>query len=210
MEYTAMSVADFTQVLASRAPVPGGGGASALVGAVGVSLGAMVGALTVGKPKYASVEDEMRALCAEADELQSRLLALVEADARGFEPLSRAYGIPRDDPSRATVLEGALREACTAPMDMMRACCRAIDLLGRFADKGSALAVSDAGVGAARRKAALEGASLNIFINTKSMTDRDFASALEAEADKMIAQYGPRADEVYKAVCLKIGRRSNG
>lgn len=210
MEYTAMSVSDFTRALSSRSAVPGGGGASALVGAVGASLGAMVGALTVGKPKYAAVDSEMRTLCAEADELRCRLLALVEADTQGFEPLSRAYGIPKSDPGRAAVLEDALRLACGAPMEMMRVCCRAVELLEYFAEKGSALVVSDAGVGAACCRAALEGASLNVLINTKSMADRDFAASLESEADGMLAQYVPRADDVYKAVCAKLGRRSDG
>ena len=210
MEYTAMSVLDFTRALSSRSAVPGGGGASALVGAVGASLGAMVGALTVGKPKYAAVDAEMRARCAETDDLRCRLLALVEADAQGFEPLSRAYSIPKSDTDRAAVLEDALRGACRAPMEMMRVCCRAVELLECFAEKGSALAVSDAGVGAACCRAALEGASLNVFINTKSMADRDFAAALESEAEGMLARYVPRADEVYQAVRTKLERRSDG
>ena len=87
---------EFVEVLASKAPVPGGGGASALVGAVGTALGNMVGSLTVGKKKYADVEEEMYQLKAKADQLQADLLRLIERDAEVFEPLAKAYGMPRE------------------------------------------------------------------------------------------------------------------
>ena len=110
----------FTEVLSSKAPVPGGGGASALVGAVGSSLASMVGNLTVGKKKYADVEDEVKALMEDAEGIRCELLKLIDADAEAFEPLSKAYGIPKDDPTRAEVMENALVTACTPPMDIAR------------------------------------------------------------------------------------------
>ncbi|NLB29068.1 MAG: cyclodeaminase/cyclohydrolase family protein, partial [Clostridiales bacterium] len=142
MSFVNISATEFVSVLSSKAAVPGGGGASALVGAVGMALGTMVGSLTVGKKKYAGVEADIIALMEKATALQNELLRLVDADAEAFEPLSRAYGIPKDDPDREKVMEDALRTATAVPMDIMRACTRAIDLHVEFAAKGSALAIS--------------------------------------------------------------------
>ena len=96
MGFSTVPCNEFVEVLASKAPVPGGGGASALVGAIGTALGNMVGSLTVGKKKYADVEEEMWELKKKADELQKELLHLIERDAEVFEPLSKAYGMPRE------------------------------------------------------------------------------------------------------------------
>jgi formiminotetrahydrofolate cyclodeaminase len=203
MSFVNISATEFVDVLASKAAVPGGGGASALVGAVGTALGNMVGSLTVGKKKYADVESDIIALQAQADALQKELLYLVDQDAVVFEPLSKAYGIPKDDPTRAQVMEDALKLACSVPMDIMRACGKAVDVIAEFAAKGSALAISDAGVGVAFCEAALRGASLNVFINTKSMTDRAYAAAIEKEADGLLNKYCALADEIYASV---VGR----
>ena len=200
MEFTKRSCEEFVEVLASSAPVPGGGGAAALVGAVGTALGNMVGSLTVGKKKYADVEEEMTALKAKSDELQWELLDLVAQDAVCFEPLAKAYGIPKDDPTREQVLEEATLEACSVPMKIMETCCKAIDVIRVFAQKGSRLAVSDAGCGAACCKAALMSASLNVFINTKSMKDREKAESLNTQANAMLDQYCAMADEIFAEV----------
>ena len=105
MDMTLESCRRFVEVLASDAPAPGGGGAAALVGAIGTALGNMVGSLTVGKKKYADVQDEILALKAKCDDLQKQLLDQVEADDKGFVPLAKAYGIPKDDPNRDKILE---------------------------------------------------------------------------------------------------------
>ena len=104
MDMTMESCRTFVEVLASNAPAPGGGGAAALVGAIGTALGNMVGSLTVGKKKYADVEAEIIALKAKCDDLQTQLMDQVPADAVGFEPLAKAYGIPKDDPNRDQIL----------------------------------------------------------------------------------------------------------
>ena len=162
MGFSTVPCNEFVEVLASKAPVPGGGGASALVGAIGTALGNMVGSLTVGKKKYAEVEEEMYALKAKSDQLQKDLLTLIERDAEVFEPLSKAYGMPRETDEekaeKASVMEIVLKDACSVPMEIMEKCCEAIDVIVEFAAKGSTLAISDAGVGAAFCKAALEGA----------------------------------------------------
>ncbi|MBE6032700.1 MAG: cyclodeaminase/cyclohydrolase family protein [Clostridiales bacterium] len=198
----------FAEALASKSPTPGGGGASALVGALGMALGHMVGALTTGKKKYADVEEDIQALMGRAATLQSELLALIQKDAEAFEPLSRAYGLPKETPEeqkrKEEVMEMALRVAVTVPLEIMEKCCEAIELMKGFADKGSVLAVSDAGVGAAFCKAALEGASLNVFINTKAMKDRDYAEELNDRADHLLKRYTALAEDVFKGVYYRL------
>lgn len=200
MDMTTASCREFVTVLASDAPTPGGGGAAALVGAIGTALGNMVGSLTVGKKKYADVEAEIVALKAECDNLQTQLLDQVQADAEGFAPLAKAYGIPKDDPNRASVLEAATVAACAVPMHIMELCCKGLDAVAVFAAKGSRLAVSDAGCGAAILKAALQAASLNVFINTKTMTDRAAAEEMNRKCLDMLDTYGKRADEIFESV----------
>lgn len=198
------TVTSFTEVLASPAPVPGGGGASALAGAIGIALGDMVGELTVGKKKYADVEEDVKALMVRAQSLRRKFLDLVDGDAEAFAPLAKAYGIPKDDPDRERIMEEALNTACGVPMEIMRACAEAIGIIAEFAEKGSRLAVSDAGCGAVLCKAAMQAASLNIYINTKSMKDRETAKALEEEADRLLAEWPPRADAIYAGVMQSI------
>ena len=199
---------EFVEVRASKAPGPGGGGASALVGAIGTALGNMVGSLTVGKKKYADVEEEMYELKGKADALQKELLHLIERDAEVFEPLSKAYGMPRnteeEKAEKARVMEIVLKDACSVPMEIMERCCEAIDLIEVFAEKGSTLAISDAGVGATFCKAALEGASLNVFINTKSMKNREYADELNKKADEMLSVYTKKAEEIYQSVAARL------
>ena len=199
-DYTRNSCREFVAALASSAPVPGGGGAAALVGAVGAALGNMVGALTVGKKKYADVEAEIVALRQKCDALQAELLDQVRADAEGFEPLARAYGIPKDDPGREAALEAASVAACEAPLRIMALCGEAIEAIAVFAEKGSRLAVSDAGCGAAICRAALQSASLNVYINTRTLRDRAAAAALNDRAGAMLSRYVPMADAIYEGV----------
>ena len=208
MGFTQNTCEEFVEVLASKAPVPGGGGASALVGAIGTALGNMVGSLTVGKKKYADVEEEMWELKAKSDKLQAELLRLIERDAEVFEPLSKAYGMPRateeEKAEKARVMEIVLKDACSVPMEIMEKCCEAIDIIVEFAAKGSALAISDAGVGVAFCKAALKGASLNVYINTKSMQNREYAEELNAKCDAMLEKYTKIADEVFDSVLGRL------
>ena len=202
--FTDKTITEFMDELASNAPVPGGGGASALMGAVGISLGDMVGELTTGKKKYADVEEDIQRLMKEAKEIKDEFLRLIDADAEAFAPLARAYGIPKDEPGRDEIMEEALKNGAAVPMDIMRTCGRALDIIEEFAEKGSRLAVSDAGCAAASCKAAMQAASLNVFINTKSMKDRAHAEALNAEADQLLAKYTVLADKIFDSVAGKL------
>ena len=200
MDMTLATCREFVKVLASDAPAPGGGGAAALVGAIGTALGNMVGSLTVGKKKYADVQDEIIALKAKCDELQKQLLDQVEADEVNFLPLAKAYGFPKDDPTRDKVMEEATIIACSTPMKIMELCCEAIEAIKVFAEKGSRLAVSDAGCGAVCCKAALQSASLNVFINTKSLKNRPIAEEMNKKANDMLDKYCAMADAIFTNV----------
>ena len=209
MGFSTSTCTEFVEVLASKAPVPGGGGASALVGAVGTALGNMVGSLTVGKKKYADVEDEMYELKSKMRSVTERLpFVLIERDAEVFEPLSKAYGMPKETEEekaeKARVMEIVLKDACSVPMEIMEKCCEAIELIVEFGAKGSKLAISDAGVGAAFCKAALQGASLNVYINTKSMADREYAEELNKKADAMLEKYTKIADDTFNSVLGRL------
>lgn len=198
---------EFASVLAAKEPVPGGGGAAALVGALGVALCSMVGNYTSGKKAYAAVEDDVCRMLVKADEVRLRLLELVQEDAEAFEPLSKAYGIPRDDPNRAETIETYTKQACEAPLQMMRQICIAIELLEEMGEKGSPMLLSDVGCGALLCKAALEAASINVFINTKSLHDDDFVRVTEDACDLMLHTYGPRAEVCARQVANRIRQR---
>lgn len=197
------SFPDFVNVLAAKEPVPGGGGAAALAGALGIALCSMVGNYTTGKKTYASVEPDIRRMLDQAQAVRKRLLSLIHEDAEAFMPLSRAYAIPKENPTRAETIEQATKRACDAPLEMMRQVCKAIDLLDEMGQKGSRMLLSDVGCGLYLCRAALEAASLNVFVNTKTLADREFAQTAEAEADQMLSTYVPRAE---KSAAIVYGR----
>ena len=194
------NVDKFLETLASSAPTPGGGGAAALCGAVGIALGNMVGNLTMGKKKYAEVQEDIAALNQRAEALHADFVALIDADAEAFKPLSEAYGIPKDDPKRQEVMEAALLAAVQPPLEIMRKCVKALELIAEYAAKGSALAVSDAGCAAAITRAALEAAALNVFVNTRLMSRRDRADAINEEANVLLSDGCTAAGEIYEEV----------
>ena len=176
-----------------------------LAGAVGTALCTMVGQFTLGKKKYAAAEPEVRALMDRAEGLRKRLLALADADAAAFAPLSAAYAIPRDNPERDAVMERCLRDAAAVPLEILRLSGEALELHREMLDKGSALLVSDVGTGAALCWGALQGAALNVKVNARSMAARDYAAALEQETDALLTRYRPVAEEIYQTVLRRCG-----
>lgn len=208
MELIQRSCEEFLSQLASKAPAPGGGGAAALVGAAGAALGNMVGSLTTGKKKYAAVEEKIQALNAKAETLRKELEALVQEDAEAFAPLAAAYGLPKDTPEQAAdkerVMETALTRAALVPIKIMQKCLEGITLAYSYAVDGSTMAISDAGCAAVLCKAALQAASLNVFVNTKLMTNREFATALEHTAEQLLDAGTSYADEAFHYVNEKL------
>lgn len=199
---------EFLEELSSSAPVPGGGGASAAAGAYAAALGLMVGNLTTGKKKYADVEEEICESMKKLEQLHDKLTRLVDEDAKAFEPLSKAYGMPKETEEqkklKEQVMETALLEACRVPLEIMEVSIEVMELLQVLEEKGSRLAVSDAGVGILFAKTSLEGASLNVFINTRLMKDRQYAEELNQRADAWIARGRTLEQQVYHGVLEKI------
>ncbi len=204
MNFMNESCIEFIDKLSSAAPTPGGGGGSAYVGAVGMALGNMVGSLTIGKKKYADVQEDIITLNDKAKKLQENLIELVRRDAEVFEPLSKAYSLPKDTPQQQEhkdkIMEDALVECCLVPMEIMECCCKAIQLHKEYAEKGTAIAISDVGVGVACCNAALKGASLNVFINTKFMKNRTVAQEFNEKAEGLLKEFCPMADEIFDDV----------
>lgn len=201
------SCIDFSDVLASNAPVPGGGGAAALAGALGVALCSMVGNITKGKKKYENYIPDYERMLNRAEEIRRNLLSLIDEDAKAFEPLQKAYSIPKDDPKREEVMVKVSVDACRAPLDMMKNICDAIELLEEMYEKGSVLLVSDIGCGASLCRAALESASMNIFINTKSLP-AEISKEIDDEADHMLLVYMDRADRLAKVVMERLKKKN--
>ena len=202
------SIEEFAGGLSSAKPVPGGGGACAAAGAFAAALGMMVANLTVGKKRYAEVEEEMKEILIRLGVLRDQLLELIDKDAEAFEPLSRAYGLPRETPEqreeKERVLEAALYEASMVPLEIMERILEAMGDLEILSKKGSRIVISDAGVGVLFAQAALDGASLNVFINTKLMKDRDRAQRIDEKAEDLIRQGQEYKERIYSAVMSQI------
>lgn len=202
--FTQKSCREFIDDLSSSAPVPGGGGASAMAGALGVALGSMVANLTLGKKKYEGVQEDIKDILKRAEVLREELLELVEEDARAFEPLSKAYGLPKNTEEerlrKEKIMEEALKIASTAPVKIMEKSIEAIELHERLVDIGNRIAISDVGVGVQLCKTSLIGASLNVFINTKLMKDRGAAEEINNKVKAMLKDGTEKADLVYNKV----------
>lgn len=205
---TEQTMQEFMDTLASSAPVPGGGGASAYAAAIGMCLGSMVANLTTGKKKYAQYQEEIEQVLVQAEALTGELAEGMDKDAQAFEPLSKAYGLPKNTEEelqkRNEILEAALVTASEAPLALMEKILEALDILERLAVIGSKLAVSDVGVGVQMCKAALNGASLNVYINTKLMKDRERAGQMNEKADRIIQSGNEKADRIYQDVLQQI------
>lgn len=202
------TIGEWADSLASKAPVPGGGGASAVSGALAAALGQMVANLTVGKKRYADVEDVMQQSLFALNILQMELTALADKDAEVFAPLAEAYGMPSGTPEeqekKEQVMEERLLAASLVPMQMMEKTSAVLDILELLEKKGSRMAVSDVGVAAQLARAALAGAVMNVYINTKSMKNREKADELNERAERLVSLGLKQADEIYAKVEAKL------
>ncbi len=195
---------DWFEALSSSAPVPGGGGASALAGAGAASLGMMVANLTVGKKKYAMHEELMKELLKRLETLRDEMLGLIEEDAMGFAPLAAAYSLPssteEEKAEKEKIMAQALLKACEVPIAIMEKGAEILDIAVELAEKGSVMAVSDVGVAVQFIRTAVLGASMNVYINTKSMKDRKTAEELNAKADSLNKKASETADAVFAKI----------
>lgn len=201
-------IEEFVEELSSKEPVPGGGGASAVAGALGTALGRMVGSLTVGKKKYAAVETEVCERMEKLKELQKKMLLLADEDAKVFAPLAAAYRLPsgteEEKAQKEAVMEKNLKEASLVPLQIMETARQCISHLEFLEENGSVMAVSDVGVAIQFIRTALTGAVMNVYINTKSMKQRDEAEQMNKRAEELLAQGIKSADELYEKVLARL------
>lgn len=204
-KFAEMKLDAFTEALASKDAVPGGGGAAALAGALAAALGSMVCNLTTGKKKYAEYEADITSALEKLELTRKYMLRLIDEDAKAFEPLKKYLSLPADDPERAAHMDSALRVACFIPTEVMYTAAQAAETLRSLADKGAKGAISDVGVGLELCRAAMRAARLNILINAAGMTDDVFAMTLRRECELVFEQYGPVIDEGLRIVEERIG-----
>jgi len=195
---------EFVNLLSSKAAVPGGGGAAALVGGIGTALAGMVCNLTVGKKKYAQYEDDVKRILKRAEDLQKDLLDMVDEDAENFLPLSKAYGMPanteEEKKEKEKVMQQALKKACEVPIKIVETCYEAIKLHQGLVDKGSRLAISDVGVGVQCLKSALISGQLNVVININMIKDEEYVNRVKEKTEKLVNEGAKIADEVYEKI----------
>lgn len=192
----AKSCVEFASALASDAPVPGGGGAAALAGALAAALGAMASRLSARRKKEQEARLALQERIEIADALRQQLLTLIEWDAEGFAPLAAAYAIPKEEPTRPQRLREASLNACQAPMEMLRRCGETAELLAELEERVSPLLLSDVGCAAVLCHAALEAAAMNVWVNTRTLRGDAEAEALNLETEAILAAALPRTEGI--------------
>lgn len=198
----------FLDDLASSKATPGGGSAAAILGAMGAALASMVCNLTVGKKKYADVEDAMKALLARSEALRARLTGMIEDDVAAFDAVMGAYGMPKetdaDKAKRAEAIQAALKLATEVPLRCCHAARETIDVAAEVAAKGNLGVISDAGVAVLAAYAALRSAALNVYTNAKIITDKAYADAKLKELETLLAGAERATEEAYELVKGKL------
>jgi formiminotetrahydrofolate cyclodeaminase len=201
-------IEEFLDALASQAATPGGGGAAAIIGAMGAALVSMVCNLTIGKKKYADVEADMKDVLGKAEALRLRLTAMIEDDAKAFDAVMGAYGMAKETDQQKAARDKAIQAALKLATDVPLACARAarevIDLAAIAADKGNLNVISDAGVGVLAAYAALRSAALNVFTNARMITDKTFAEAKLKELNGLLAGAEGATEKAYGTVKGKV------
>ena len=191
---------EFINTLASKEPTPGGGGAAAMVGTVAAALGSMVANLTAGKKKYVQYQEDIERILTYLEEAIWDINSYIQKDADAFGPVAEAYKIPKDDPKKAEIMEKALLAAAVVPMELAGKVHDLIPVLEELEEKGSKLALSDVAVAAVCCKAAMEGAVMNVYINTKSLTNPMIAEGLNKKAMKLVEDGGKRCQAIYERI----------
>ena len=198
------TLTSFLDELASSTPAPGGGSVAALSGALGAALTAMVCNLTIGRKKYADVEDDLKPVLASAEQLRGTFSQLIDRDTLAFNKVMEAFGLPKDsEPQKAlrsvAILE-ATKEAALVPLEVMKHCIDALALAQQTASKGNINSISDAGVSALMLHAACEGAALNVKINLNSLDDSDFVGWKMDEVGSLLSTSRMMMEEIQSIV----------
>jgi glutamate formiminotransferase/formiminotetrahydrofolate cyclodeaminase len=194
----------FIAAVASPEPAPGGGSVAAYAGALAAALTRMVAGLTIGKKKYAGVEEEMSWVAASADALIEKLQSLVTSDAVVYTSVSTAYKRPKtteaEIETRKSAIETALIAAAEVPLETARACAGVADLALTVATQGNSNAITDAGVAAVLAQAGCRAAAWNVRINVASLDDRSRGEHLVSEAVELTHRIEQVVGNVAQAV----------
>ena len=204
MKLTEMKVNDFIVLLASDAPAPGGGSASALAGAMGVGLSKMVAALTTGKAKYTEHEDTVQEILSKAGSLTEKLTAAIEA----FDGVSAVFALPKgtdeEKAARKEAMQKALKEATLVPYETMELCLQSLKVVKLGVGKTNTSAASDLGVASLNLKSAVQGAWLNVLINLAGIKDEAFVAEYKSKGEAILAEALPLADEIYNDILKSL------
>ena len=199
-----MSLSGFLDETASSSPAPGGGSVSALAASLSAALTAMVCQLTIGKKKYADVEERMKDVLRESDSLRLSMQNVIDEDTRAFQGVMKAFGLPKESDEekavRSEAIQTATKAATTVPMELVRSCARFVGLVESVAAQGNKNSQSDAGVAALLLSAAVRGAAMNVYINLGSIKDADFAAAARKECEEAERNVMERCETVAQSV----------
>ena len=204
MKLAEMQVTEFVNLMASDAPAPGGGSAAALEGALGAALTAMVCALTVGKKKYADVQELAVESQKKAEDLKARFVDVMDRDTEAFNAVSAVFAMPKDTDEQKAARKAAMQEAlkgCTkTPFEMMQLACETLELTRSLVGRLNASAASDLGCSALSLRAAIQGQWLNVLINISGIADEAFAAEYRKNGEALLAKALPLADEIYEEI----------
>lgn len=199
---------DFANAVASDSPAPGGGSVSALAGALGAALTAMVANLTVGKKDYDAFWEEMKTVAIHAQQVKDELLRAVDRDTEAFNQVMAAFALPKKSAEqiaqREQAVEQATKNACLVPLEVMKNALEILKLARIVAESGNVNAASDAGVAALAALTAVQGAGLNVKINLPGIKDRVFASQMMDEVKRISDEATALQQQILEIVHSKI------
>lgn len=195
---------EFLKDLAAKKPIPGGGGVAALLGALTNALGSMVCNYTIGKKKFLEYDEENTEFLNKFNENILKFEEYIKKDAEVFYPLSQAYSLPKDfnedGKNKQDILNPLLKNAAIVPLEVMELCKDTLDMLAKLLHQSSSIVISDVGVAASCARACIESASLNVYINTKCISDEEEKEKLEKRANDVLEKYLDISDRIFEEV----------
>lgn len=199
---------EYFKELSSNAPTPGGGNVAAICGALSASLAMMVCNLTIGKKKYADVEQEMIGLKEKLEEYQKNFFNLAEKDNEAFNKVMEAFKYPKETDSekelRSKKIEEATIAAAEIPYDVMKTCSKILPLIKTVIDQGNKNSLSDAGVAALLAGTAATAAYLNVLINCASLSNQTIACEIKKRADILNDEISRTSEQLVKRVVKEV------
>ncbi|MEK6756649.1 MAG: cyclodeaminase/cyclohydrolase family protein [Bacteroidota bacterium] len=206
---TSRTLMQFLEELASNSPAPGGGSVAALAGAIGSALTSMVCNLTIGKKKYADVQEEIQSVLGQSEKLRQELTELIDKDTEAFNSVMAAFAMLKntedEQRQRDSAIQEATKRATLVPLSVMGLCARALALTKIVAEKGNKKSASDAGVAALMLQSACGGAALNVRINLASLNDEPFVRQTTEETKGISRKVEQLAAEALLLVNQSIG-----